>query len=526
MAGDLEALYRRSPVAVQHAMATAFGVRERALRHGGGYRAFTAELDRDQWLAADELQAVQDRRLRAMVSFCATAVPHWRDLFARLRLAAGDLRTAADLAALPVLEKEEVRAAPQRFRPEHPTERLITWTTGGTTGTPLRCSVVPSAVQYNAAAYEVRFRRWAGIRPGARMASINGRVIVPIEQRQPPFWRRNLAFNQLYLSGWHLTPDNLPSYVERLARFAPEVIVGYVSTVHVLARHLLDHGRAGELRPRAVLVSSETLFPWLRDDIEAAFGCRVFNGYSLNELTAFVSECPAGSMHVSPEYGVIEAMAGPGDAHELVTTGLFNRAMPLLRYRTGDLVRPAPTDAGACPCGRHLPVLGEIVGRVDDRVVTPEGGVVGPAALSLAFQASPGLRQAQVVQDSAEEVHVLLRADAGFGPAEEVQLRGALRSRLGPTIAITFERVADIPRTSAGKERLIVSRLSSRHPLLHRAVPDGRGRRAGPARAFVEGDGADVGRVDGEGHPFEPPSGGGRLDSDHQLPLDALPGAG
>jgi phenylacetate-CoA ligase len=451
-------VYRSSPVVLQNVAATAFGVRARALRYGGRFREFAAELEDAQWWAADRLQTHQDQRVREMVEFCVGHVPYYRDLFAHLGLTADSIRTAAALEQLPVLEKETVRAEADRFVPVGGGERLIASTTGGTTGTPLRFYVTPSAVQFNYAAYETRFRHWAGVRFGQRTASINGRVVVPGDQQAPPFWRHNLAFNQLYLSAYHLSEQNLPAYLAKLGRYRPEVVVGYVSTVHVLARHILERGLVGVVRPQAVLVSSETLFPWLRADIEAAFGCRVTNGYSLGELTAMISECPSGRLHVSPEYGVVELVPADGAA-ELVTTTLCNRGTPLLRYRTGDVAVPAPGDA--CPCGRQLPAVGEILGRVDDRVRTPDGRTVGPAPLSLAFQAIAGVRAAQVVQDSVESVTVVVVTAPGWGPDEECRLLAELRDRLGPSLAIGFERVDELTRTAAGKQRLIVSSLRS-----------------------------------------------------------------
>ncbi len=453
-------LYRHSPVVLQHAAATAFGVKERVLRYGGRHREYARDLTGSQWWPADRLQEHQDVRLRQMVELCVARVPHYRDLFRELGLAAGSIRTATDLELLPVLDKETVRAQPERFVPDGggERERLIAATTGGTTGTPLRFYVTPSALQYNYAAYEVRFRQWAGVRFGQRTASINGRVIVPGDQEGPPFWRHNLAFNQLYLSAYHLSTENLPSYTEKLRRFAPEVVVGYVSTVHILARYLLDRGLVGAVRPQAVLVSSETLFPWLRADIEAAFGCRVANGYSLGELTAMISECPAGTLHVSPEYGVVELVAGEAGI-ELVTSTLCNRGMPLLRYRTGDLVVPGA--GAACACGRQLPTVEDILGRVDERVLTPDGRSVGPAPLSLAFQGIKGLRAAQVVQDEVERVTVVVATTVDYGVEEEKVLRAELVARLGPSLAIGFERVDELPRTVAGKQRLIRSSLGT-----------------------------------------------------------------
>ncbi|HVM03284.1 MAG TPA: hypothetical protein VM263_11495 [Acidimicrobiales bacterium] len=451
-------VYRRSPVPVQNVLTTAFGVRERALRYGGRFPQYARELSESQWWPAEDLRRAQDRRLCDLVEFCVSRVPYYRDLFARLGLAGDAIRTVAHLDRLPLLDKETVRAEPERFVPEPPPERLIPSTTGGTTGTPLRYFVTPSAIQFNYATYETRFRAWAGASFGQRLASINGQVVVPISQEGPPFWRRNLAFNQLYLSAYHLSPANLPAYVDRLRRFDPEVVVGYVSTVHALARHLLDRGLVGAVRPRAVMVSSETLFPWLRADIEAAFGCRAFDGYSLGELTAFISECPSGVLHVSPEYGVVELVDVGGET-EIVATGLFNRGMPLLRYRTGDRVETGPEEP--CPCGRQLPRTGPIVGRVDEWVTLPDGRRIGPAALSLAFQAIRGLRQAQVVQDSPARLTVRLATAPPFGPEEERQLRVELERRLGAGLTLGFERVDEIPRTPAGKHRLIVHRLGS-----------------------------------------------------------------
>ncbi|WP_254126844.1 phenylacetate--CoA ligase family protein [Aquihabitans sp. G128] len=450
---NLSDLYGRSPVLVQNAFATGYGLREHARRYGGGFRSLVEDLDARQWAEPELLAADQVSRLRHQLAWCASEVPHYRDLFARIGFDAAAVRSVDDLQALPLLDKEQVRAEPERFVPDRRKLRLIAQTTGGTTGTPLRYWATLDAVRWNYATYESRSRRWAGVRLGDRTASLHGQPIVPAAQQHGPFWRRNLAFNQLYLSVYHLNERTLPAYVGALADFEPRVVVGYTSAVHRIARHLLERGDVGRVLPDAVMVSSETLTPAARLDIERAFGCRVYNGYSLGELVAYVSECPLGSLHVSTDYGVLEV--GPeGAAGELVATGLANRAMPLLRYRTGD--RGAAAAVG-CECGRTLPVLAELEGRVDDVVHTPEGSVVGPAPMSLAFQRASHLRRAQVLQDDASSIRVLLEVAPAFSEADEAFLDGELRKRLGTSLAISYEVVDEVPRTSGGKERLIIS---------------------------------------------------------------------
>jgi phenylacetate-CoA ligase len=283
--------------------------------------------------------------------------------------------------------------------------------------------------------------------------SLNGKPVVPSRQEGPPFWRHNLAFNQLYVSAYHLSDKNLPAIVDRIAAFGPRYIVAYVSAVHRIARFINERGLTGKVPLRAVFVSSETLFDWQRADIEQAFDCKVFNGYSLGEPVCAVSECSHGAMHVSPEYGVVE-LVPDGDDDEIVATGLINDAMPFLRYRTGDKAVPGDRP---CSCGRQLPTIERLIGRVDETVVTPDGAVVGPAALSLAFQAVPNLRESQIIQDTPAAIVVKIAVSDQFSAANETFLLSELRTRLGHQLRIDLERVPAVPRTVSGKQRLIVS---------------------------------------------------------------------
>jgi phenylacetate-CoA ligase len=455
----LDRIYARSPVFVQNAMATGYGVRQRMLRNRGKYPAYLRELDAQQWLSTGELQELQNAALRRTIEFAAANVPYYRELFAARGIRAAEIRTPADLETLPFLDKSIVQREGDRLRPDRVAVPAVAQTTGGTTGRPVPYFTSPACIQFNYATYEARFRRWAGVGFGDRMVSINGKPIVPMTQSGPPFWRHNLAFNQLYVSAYHLSDANLPAIIERMAGFAPRVIVAYTSAAHRIARFMNEQGWSGRVRPDAVLVSSETVFDWQRADMERAFACKVFNGYSLGEPVCFVSECREGAMHISPEYGVIELLETAA-GHEIVATGLINDAMPFIRYRTGDLA--VPGDGAPCRCGRGLPTLGAIIGRVDDMVATPEGATVGPAALSLAFQGVPNLREAQIIQDSADRIELLLAVTPAYGPADEQFLLAELRKRLGLRLAIDVRHVDSVPRTSGGKQRLVVSSLKRR----------------------------------------------------------------
>ena len=68
----------------------------------------------------------------------------------------------------------------------------------------------------------------------------------------------------------------------------------------------------------------------------------------------------------------------PGGPGELVVTDLHNYGMPFIRYKIGDLGVPASNDR--CACGRGLPMIADVEGRLLDTIVTPAGRMVPAAA--------------------------------------------------------------------------------------------------------------------------------------------------
>src|SRR5208283_194096 len=81
--------------------------------HGGW--VYLRELRRTQWLSADELQAVQLRRLRDLLQDASANVPYYRSLFQKLGATPDDFRELSDLSRLPVLEKQQIRENPELF---------------------------------------------------------------------------------------------------------------------------------------------------------------------------------------------------------------------------------------------------------------------------------------------------------------------------------------------------------------------------------------------------------------------------
>ncbi len=456
----VEKLYEKSPVPFQNVMISAYGLRLKRARLGGGFRKYLGELESSQRLSENELAEFQNEKLRDLIRHCYENVPYYSNLFRQLKLAPDDFKTAADLPKLPILEKETVRSHPQLFHARNFLKRPCEVVgTSGTTGTTLKIRVELEGRRKNYAFF-ARLKRWAGVSLTGRIATFAGRTIVSADSTRPPFWRYNLAGHTLLFSSYHLSASNIPAYLEKLREWNPELIDSYPSSVEALSRYLLGH--AGQApRPKAVITSSETLRSDQREAIEAAFHARIFDQYGSAEQVCFISQCEAGSYHVHPEYGITEFLPdssrGPEAGFRIVATGFTNMAMPFLRYDTGDFCTPGQ---GACRCGRCFETVGQIVGREDEIIVTPDGRPIG--RLDPVFKGLVTIRRAQIAQEALDRIVVRVVPGEGFRPADLDGIRHELEKRIGPSVALTFELVDHISAGPGGKFRAVVRRSAPR----------------------------------------------------------------
>jgi phenylacetate-CoA ligase len=129
-------------------------------------------------------------------------------------------------------------------------------------------------------------------------------------------------------------------------------------------------------RLREVRTSGEPVGATTRQLCRDAWNVPVTDVYAAAEAGCIALQCPGSEhYHVQSESVLVEVLDGwnracaPGTVGRVVVTTLQNFAMPLVRYDIGDLA-----EVGApCPCGRGLPVLTRIAGRVRD---TPVSGAL------------------------------------------------------------------------------------------------------------------------------------------------------
>ena len=120
--------------------------------------------------------------------------------------------------------------------------------------------------------------------------------------------------------------------------------------------------------------------------------------------------------------------------------------MPLIRYAIGDYAEVGRP----CACGRGLPVLTRVLGRVRNLVTLPTGERVGATFLNDVFKDAP-VAQFQVVQRAIDHLEMRVVPIRPFTAGEEQRISADVMARLGHPFRITFTYLDEIPRGPGGK---------------------------------------------------------------------------
>jgi phenylacetate-CoA ligase len=377
----------------------------------------------------EHLHTDRDRRVRETVAYAAEHVPYYRDLFSRARIDPREIRSADDLARLPVVSREEVRADSRRFRSEDPrVQQGLILRSSGTTGRPLdlfhdRRSVLLNvaygererAVESGFVGKRVRYTR---LQLGSDLTENVDRVRgFMAETSYRPLRPR-------YVRGF-LT--QAPARVDELIDdVRPDVILGAGSHLESFFRAAAARGGPRH-RAKALLYTWDHMSPGGRRLIEDTFGIPVISKYSAMECLKVGFTCEERNgfhLHEDLCHLAVVDREGKrlpdGTSGEIVLSNLVNRGSVLLNYRIGDLGR---ISTAGCVCGRTTQLLADLEGRTSEYVTRPDGSIAGPFIVTEALNRIPGIVRFQLVQVSPTSFELRLSTvdrktfDDGAAPA-------------------------------------------------------------------------------------------------------------
>jgi phenylacetate-CoA ligase len=373
---------------------------------------------------------------------------------------------------LPLVDKALLRSRYHEFQAEDRSLRTAAWPSSGSTGEPFTFQIDRASIAANTFATLARGRRWWDLEAGApEMMIWSGlRDVSGTRAGRRAALRRRISWglkNILLVDVYSLERAEIRDAFARMQSFRPRLIRAIASGLYRFCTGLEAEGLdASQLGLRAAIFTGEGLSAGQRERIERVLGCPTLSEYGCTELGIIAFECPERGLHLSHEnlhleYLSGEAAAAPGEIAELVVTNLNGRAAPLIRYRVGDLVLPSEE---RCPCGRTPPLLGAVMGRSNDVIVTPRGSAVHSLFFTHLFDRTPSVERFRVVQRQLERLRVELWSSHEIPESDRRSVEAAVSREMGDGVTVEVLRVQELPVGAGGKSPWIVSDLGAAGP--------------------------------------------------------------
>jgi phenylacetate-CoA ligase len=417
------------------------------------------QLERSQWLTPAELLARQLGQIDGVLRHANATVPWYRGRWAGM-YEPGAALTYDRFLRLPLLTRRDLQDG---FAELHsstipaghgtPQERR----TSGSTGAPVRfLATALTGLYWNA--FTLRDHLWQRRDLGRKLAVIRRESDLSSAANWGPATAGVVTTGPAIA---HSIRTDVEHLLDWLVVEQPGYLFTYPSLVNDLAKLALARGvripGLIEVRTLAESVSAD-----VRALCREAWDVAITDVYSASEPGYLALQCPDHEhYHVQSEGVLLEVLddhgapCGPGQTGRVVVTSLHNFAMPLVRYDIGDYA-----EVGApCACGRGLPVLRRILGRVRNTLVTADGRRYWPAFGTRKLMEVAPIRQHQFVQKSFQLIEARLVIDTPLSADQEAQFRQRVLSQLPPDMQLQIVYRDRLERGAGGKFEDFVSEV-------------------------------------------------------------------
>ncbi len=404
-------------------------------------------------------EASQRAQLHSLLSHALKEVPFYEG---RLRSAgfSPDRPLTEDIwRRIPVLTRAEVQRNSESLQARNVPAghgSVHSNTTSGSTGIPLKVlQTALCGLFWDAATMRDHFwqrrdmsRPWHSIRYFR-----NGGASFPTGKKAR-FWGRAEGVLGYRGPGFGLDIMTDPTdQIEWLQRAPPSYLMTYPSNLGALLQATDSDGR---LFPgmRQVITLAESVTPALRTRCLEQWGVPISDLYSATEVGYMAFQAPQGDHYLVPDEVVrVELLddndmqVEPGDSGRVTVTPLHNYGMPLIRYAIGDYAERGEVS----PCGRTLPVINRILGRVRNMLNYPDGRTSWPLFADSRFRDIAPVKQFRVIQRAIDTLELQVAAESPLTGHQRAALAEVIQKRTQYPFTIEVTEHDEIARSAGGK---------------------------------------------------------------------------
>lgn len=452
-------IYSLLPYWLQNVAVSLHGYKLKKQRFNDDFYKILEFLNSTQGWSKEQIKAYKEEHTFKILEQAYNHCPYYRKKYKEAGLSPADFKQLEDLQKFPILTKEEIRQNWDGMVADNiPKKELILCHTSGSTNKPLSFYHTRYSEPFYWAV-DQRYKNRFGFYYGTKCVNFSPRPIVPITAKKPPFWRYDCILNRYFVNMQQINPSKIKDIISFFNDNEFNFFIGYPSVMNALANEIETSNINLDYNPKHIFTGAEKLYINQKNTLQRVFkGVQIHELYSFSEEAAVATHCINSNYHEDFEIGHMELnnshRVEDGMQGDILATGFSNYGMPFIRYLNGDVAIFSDTE---CPCGLHSQVILDIVGRVGDYIITPEGTHI--QRVSIILENLSEIKECQIAQKELGEIILrIIKADS-YSLRTEKELINRVKQWISPTINVKFEYVNEIPRTKAGKFKEVTSEL-------------------------------------------------------------------
>ncbi|MGS0746156.1 phenylacetate--CoA ligase family protein [Syntrophomonas erecta subsp. sporosyntropha] len=444
-------VFLKSPYFLKKVFVNVEAIRRDYFRRWGDYSKLYEQLD-NSCLFPNNYKETQDILFRKLATYVKENVKAYENI--------DDVFSINNINAFPVLKKGDyIHNQNMYISKEAEKRKLYKGRTSGSTGKPMSYFIDRESVRWNFI-YADKMLEFVGLNKNDVKCRFSGVTILDFNHSTPPFWIYINKYKQLQMSSYHLNELNFKLYLDAMIKKKVTFGTGYANTWLILAEFVIKHNYSIP-NFKAIVLDSEGITSEQQDIVEKAFKCKVYQTYGLGEVGQIAFQCEKRCYHILPQTAYVEILDDKlnkvhnGEIGEIVVTNLYSPKTPFIRYATGDLGKLKDTE---CECGRKGQVLSEIIGRIDDYVITKDGKKIN--RLSHIIKPAIGVVKSQLIQDSVDSLLIHIIPDKNFKEESMKKVIENAKYYLGD-MKIDWKIVNELEKTSNGKIKHVLRKIKN-----------------------------------------------------------------
>jgi phenylacetate-CoA ligase len=408
----------------------------------------------------DQIEKYQLKMIQETIEHAYKYVPYYTELFDKHNIHPNDIQSIEDLQKIPFLTKEIIKENYEKFISTDikEGEYLIDYT-GGSTSEPMKFIVDSEFIPRELAFFKYVWEK-VGYSLGTKCIELKGaKVAIPDKNI---YWKYDPVLKLLKVDSDYISDNHALIYIiDELKRFNSPYIIGFPSSIFLLAKQIEKHGNLTIPQIEVIMLASENTYQWQIEYIKKVFKCQnIFYHYGHSEKGAVAVKClKSQKLHFLSQYGYVE-LVGNSELSEIVVTS-YCKSFPLIRYKTKDFAIKSDTRCD-CEWGNHLTVE-NIEGRLQEFIVTRDKRLVSICSMGAAhFEILNQILSTQYYQDTIGklEFRVVPFKDREISEDIKKSIKNEIEKKLDYSIDVEVIKTEKIVSLPSGKHQMIDQHLN------------------------------------------------------------------